>query len=155
LRRDLKDNINNQLLKINGTTRTLNNTNDHEVITEKTINNLKSQMVLMKQERDNSVEMWQNSLLIITKLEQELKRLQFETQPQTMSFDLKLKRQQEEMKEREERLYKEISNLKIEIRESNQSLFNSENKQNELKHKIELLQAELSQKVIFFFFFFV
>jgi thioredoxin-related protein len=72
-----------------------------------------------------------------------------------MSFDLKLKRQQEEMKEREERLYKEISNLKIEIRESNQSLFNSENKQNELKHKIELLQAELSQKVIFFFFFFV
>ena len=42
------------------------------------------------------MQMWQNSLLVIAQLEQDLKSLQFQTAPQTMSFELELKKRQEE-----------------------------------------------------------
>ena len=81
--------------------------------------------------------MWQNSLLIITKLEQDLKvkaflfysfvyldkcsqlnvqNLQFATAPQTMSFELELRKRQEEFSAIETKLLKELSLVKVESR---------------------------------------
>jgi hypothetical protein len=62
------------------------------------------------------MQMWQNSLLVIAQLEQDLKNLQFQTAPQTMSFELELKKRQEEFARVEANLLKELSILKIEAR---------------------------------------
>jgi hypothetical protein len=113
------------------------------------------------------MQMWQNSLLIISQLEQDLKNIQFKTAPQSMSFDLELKKRQEEFARNEANLLKELSILKIEARylqinlinrlifylfykyysKKDEDLMASYLKQNELKLQIENLNVQLGQKV--------
>lgn len=73
MRRDLKDSIAGQLFPLDLDT-TLNNNNlrtqnDNLDV----VKNLEQQFNLMKKERENAMQMWHNSLGIITQLEQELK----------------------------------------------------------------------------------
>ena len=69
LRRDLKESLENQL-SIKGDSKSIKSLNEVDL---NVIKNLEAQLNLMKKERDNAIQMWQNSLLIITQLEQELK----------------------------------------------------------------------------------
>lgn len=74
LRRDLKESIAGQLfpLDLDSSLHENNATiNQNESVIA--IKNLEQQLSLMKKERDNSMQMWQNSLGIITQLETELK----------------------------------------------------------------------------------
>jgi hypothetical protein len=72
LRKDLKESIAGQLFPLD-----LNSNNDLDLINKSesanAIKNLEQQCNLLKKERDNSIQMWQNSLGIITQLENELK----------------------------------------------------------------------------------
>ncbi len=72
LRKDLKESIAGQLFPLD-----LDSNNDLDLINKSesanAIKNLEQQCNLLKKERDNSIQMWQNSLGIITQLENELK----------------------------------------------------------------------------------
>ncbi len=72
LRKDLKESIAGQLFPLD-----LDSNNDLDLINKSesanAIKNLEQQCNLLKKERDNSMQLWQNSLGIITQLENELK----------------------------------------------------------------------------------
>lgn len=72
LRKDLKESIAGQLFPLD-----LDSNADLDLINKSesanAIKNLEQQCNLLKKERDNSIQMWQNSLGIITQLENELK----------------------------------------------------------------------------------
>ena len=72
LRKDLKESIAGQLFPLD-----LDSNNDLDLINKSesanAIKNLEQQCNLLKKERDNSIQMWQKSLGIITQLENELK----------------------------------------------------------------------------------
>lgn len=75
LRKDLKESIAGQLFPLDLDS-TLNNSsilNQNESLNA--IKNLEQQLILIKKERENAMHMWQNSLGIITQLENELKVL--------------------------------------------------------------------------------
>ena len=92
------------------------------------------------------MDMWQNSLSIISNLEAELKQLQFQTAPQTMSFEMELKRKQEEFARSEAAYYKEISILKTNLAHREEELSDSRLKQGELRVEIENLNSLINQK---------
>ncbi len=110
------------------------------------IENLESQLNLMRKERENAIEMWQNSLSIISQLESELKNLRFQTAPQTMSFEIELKKKEEEIARLEANYIKEISVLKLDLQHREEQLDDVNFKNNELKLDIENLNSLLNQK---------
>jgi hypothetical protein len=73
LRRDLKDSIAGQLFPLDLDTKL----NESDLINKNesliAIKNLEQQLNLIKKERDNSMQMWQHSLSLISQLETELK----------------------------------------------------------------------------------
>ncbi len=100
----------------------------------------------MRKERENAIEMWQNSLSIISQLESELKNLRFQTAPQTMSFEIELKKKEEEIARLEANYIKEISVLKLDLQHREEQLDDVNFKNNELKLDIENLNSLLNQK---------
>ncbi len=110
------------------------------------IENLESQLNMMRKERENAVEMWQGSLNIISQLENELKSLRFQTAPQTMSFEIELKKKEEEFARAEANFYKEISVLKLDLQQREEQLADAEFRRNELRVEIENLNSQLNQK---------
>ena len=146
LRKDLKDSLENKFdpsdIDLNtGKIRHFIDHNDRDVIA-----NLENQLSLMRKERQNAMDMWQNSLSIISNLEAELKQLQFQTAPQTMSFEMELKRKQEEFARSEAAYYKEISILKTNLAHREEELSDSRLKQGELRVEIENLNSLINQK---------
>lgn len=75
MRRDLKDSIAGQLFPLDLDTTLNNNNNNLRTQNDNldVVKNLEQQFNLMKKERENAMQMWHNSLGIITQLEQELK----------------------------------------------------------------------------------
>ncbi len=146
LRKDLKDSLENKFdpsdIDLNtGKIRHFIDHNDRDVIA-----NLENQLSLMRKERQNAMDMWQNSLSIISNLEAELKQLQFQTAPQTMSFEMELKRKQQEFARSEAAYYKEISILKTNLAHREEELSDSRLKQGELRVEIENLNSLINQK---------
>lgn len=75
MRRDLKDSIAGQLFPLDLDTTLNNNNNNLRTQNDNldVVKNLEQQFNLMKKERENAMQMWHNSLGVITQLEQELK----------------------------------------------------------------------------------
>lgn len=147
LRKDLKDSLENKLdpsdteFSTGNKLRHFIDHNDRDVIA-----NLENQLSLMRKERQSAMDMWQNSLSVISNLEAELKNLQFQTAPQTMSFEIELKRRQEEFARSEAAYYKEISILKTDLAHREEELNDARLKHSEFRVEIENLNSLINQK---------
>jgi len=145
LHRSLKDGVEKQLAnsELLGAAKTKF---EFDFNDKRIIENLESQLNMMRKERENAVEMWQGSLNIISQLENELKSLRFQTAPQTMSFEIELKKKEEEFARAEANFYKEISVLKLDLQQREEQLADAEFRRNELRVEIENLNSQLNQK---------
>ncbi|CAF1171236.1 unnamed protein product [Rotaria sordida] len=106
----------------------------------------KKQLELLEQEKEEAMNLYEQSRQIIIKLEEKIEDLEHPLKPHLIRLDMETKQAQEEHARAEVQLIQEINMMREELTKRSRELVNCQLHVKELERQNEILQSEVYQK---------